>query len=933
MTKARIFYFLALLPLGLLGQKHLIQHDLTYDRSSQKLSGSTRISFPADLYKDSLLLHFPAQSLALKNSFYNQQLAEFQKVDAYYASAEETGRLQLDSARLNGQPTQLRQPKELHFVTLPAADKDSITLVLHYQLFLPRKGLAATGANTQNGALIDWLPRVAQKDSSGWQTYPYTYYNDASLPLDSFHLKLGLESVLEPVTNLKLQKKPQKLTPYFWVYQFAGTSRNLQVFWASQWLKLNLAQGVKVYSQEPSLMLEMKLAPHAKTISRFFKTELNDSLLQAKKWVYIANKTGEYQSAELLSLELPDSEFKMAQELAHARAQAALRYQVHPNGFAEPWLARGLPYFYKYQFIKDYFPQERWVPFSEAWWATLFDFDSFDYGYQNQFLYLFLARQGLDQSIANPVDSLSRLNYEGMVQGKTFLLLNHLRAYMGTQNFRRGMARYWAQNLGRAVAPQDLQQALVYYSIKPLDWFFEEGLHSAEIFDYQLAKTDHCPTVTTATVRNEGRLNLPYSLTGYKDGKAIITEWFQGHSGQRSVQLYNEDFDKVVLNDHLQNTEYRQKNNRYYPKRWLLKRAEPLNFAFYNSFEEPQSTQVFYFPSVAYNAYDQLLLGVNLSNSSILVQKPFEYHLNPNISTGTQQLTGSASARWNFTLPKSHFFRQITAGVYGRYFHYNQDLSFLRLSPSLNFRIRKPQPTSPLIQTLRLRAVRVDRELPSDIEAAQVRGNLASYTILTAGYHLENTNIFKPTIFDFNLEYSSKFSKVYTQLDQRFMLPNKKWLIARFFAGAFFHNRFAEQGFSNNFYSFGLSGTQDYLFDYYFIGRSDTRGLWSRQFFTTDGGFKSSTGVFANNYLLSQNLSVPLYSFVGLFGDVAWADGATYWDYGIRLAFITDFVEIYLPLQNHNRQFVTEANYLSNVRFVLDLKLSNIINRLRRGYY
>jgi hypothetical protein len=929
MSKARIFCFLLFTPLLFWGQKHLIEHTLDYQRGQNILKGSTRISLATQLYSDSILLHLPAKSLELKQSYYNQQLAQFQNVKAFYAKREATGWLQIDSLKINGKPVTQPINLEFNFLALPEPNQDTTHLIIYYRLQLPQKGLGPTGADLNQAEIIDWLPRLAQKEAGQWQANPVNYFNDASLPNDSFRLTIGLENTLKPICNLGLAQKVDTLTPYFYRYSFFGQSRNLQLFWSNYWHQFSLPGGVKVYSQAPSLLLEFKLREQAKTISRFFKSELNDSLQQAKQYVYLTEKTGEYQSAKLLTLALPSSLFEMAQDLAHARAQAALRYHLHPNGYRQPWLARGLPYFYKYQFIKAHFPQEYWVPFSDTWLGSLFDLDAFDYAYQNQFLYLFLARQGLDQAAATPSDSLSRLNYEGIAQAKTFLLFNHLRAYLGARNFKRGMARYWALNQGKNVKTAALKEALEYYSNKPLNWFFKEGLHTAKIMDYQLVKTSHCPTVTTATVRNRGRLALPYSLTGYKNGSAIITEWFTGHEGTRSVQLYQEDFDKVVLNDHLLNSEYRQKNNRYYPKRWFLKRAEPLNFAFYNSFEEPQSTQIFYFPSVSYNAYDQVLLGLNLSNTSILVQKPFEYHLNPTFSTGTQRLTGSASARWNFTLPKSAFFRQITVGAYGRYFHYDQDLSFLRLSPTVNFRIRKPYPKSPLIQSLRLRTVILNRELAAN--ATPTAANEASYTVANAGYHLENTNIFKPTIFDFNLEYSPQFSKVHVQLDQRYMLPNKKWLILRFFAGTFLHNASAES--PTNFYRFGLSGTPDYLFDYYLIGRSDTRGLWSRQFFTTDGGFKSQTNVFANRYMLSHNLSVPLYSFVGLFGDVAYADGQTYWDYGLRLAFLTDFLELYLPVQNQDRLFIQEANYLSNLRFVLDLDLGNIINRLRRGYY
>ena len=360
---------------------------------------------------------------------------------------------------------------------------------------------------------------------------------------------------------------------------------------------------------------------------------------------------------------------------------------------------------------------------------------------------------------------------------------------------------------------------------------------------------------------------------------------------------------------------------------------EPWSFQLYNSFEAADKSQIFYVPSVYYNAYDKLLLGINLSNKSVLVQKPLEYMLIPEFSTGTSKLTGAASFIYNYTTPKNHFFRQISFGLFTRYYHYDRDLAYSRISPSINLKIRKPSPRSPYIQSIRLRGVQVNRELPSNFDGNPSSFGRASFSLLNANYRLEYTNILRPTIFRFHIETAEQFGKLFVDFDQRWMLPNKKWLIWRNYAGIFLYNRLRDEGLQDNFYSIGLSGTQDYLFDYYLIGRSDQSGIWSRQFVTSDGGFKSETGAFADRFLLSSNLSLPIVGPLGLFGDVALSEEQMYWDYGLRLAFLTDFLELYLPIQNQDRNFLSEANYLSNLRFVIDLDLGNIINRARRGFY
>lgn len=910
---------------GLGGQsawsQHRIEHQLRYLPESQSLDGLTRIHWgQAD---SAALLHLAPRSLSWKSSFLNTQLAEFQNVKLYYATQQEAGDIRLEYLQVNGKAIEVCEDCEL----LPLAALDSgATLELRYRLRLPEANFNGVGWSKELVRVIDWLPRPARRDPENGRAYPVTYHFDSFFPLDSFALSLSLPPSWQAVSNLPRQRQEDSL------WHFAGQARSLQFFLAPQFHYYPLGSGRQL------ILLEKDDYSHAITeisrrqVARFFAEELNDSLQDYHSLLLLPRKKGDYQSAGLLSLEMPKSVFELSRNLAEATAEAAFRYRVHPHGVETPWLARGIAYYYQYRFVKTVYPKERWVPFSTSLLGRLFALDDYDYSYQNRFLYLFLARQGLDQSLSAPADSLSRLNYQAIIQAKSYLALSHLRAYLGERDFKRGMARYYARFRGKSPGAPALQSSLAYYSAKELDWFFNQMLPAAAIYDYQLLSVDHCATVTVAKVAQRGDQKLPYSLTGYREGKPVLTEWYEGHAGQRSVQMYHEDYDKVVLNDHLSHFEYRQKNNTWF-NRPLLQRAERPRFQFYNSFENPEASQIFYLPAASYNAYDQILLGATFSNRSYLVQKPFEYSLSPSYSTGTGRLTGGASAVYNYTTPKSHFFRQLSFGLFGRYLHYDRDLAFARLSPAVNFRIRKPYPRSPLIQNLRFRAVMVERELPPNFSGDNTSLDAASYRVFNLSYRLENTDIFKPVIARANLELAGDFGKVYAEYDQRWMLPNRRWLIWRNFAGVFLYNRPADRGLRDNYYSFGLSGTQDYLFDYYLIGRSDQSGIWSQQMFVTDGGFKSQTRAFADRFLLTSNLNVPLYSFFGVFGDIGLSEERLYYDYGLRLSFLTDFLELYLPVANQDQQFWQEQGYFQHARFILDLDLNNIINRLRRGFY
>ncbi len=866
--------------------------------------------------KEEIVIHIPIMAYIDKGSFLNNQLREFQDPDLHFARKRELAYFNLKSANLNGEELELDIKSENLVIKTRMSRK--IDLVFNFKMKLPDQKFTGNGKSKWDLRIIDLLPRVTDSLKT------LSYYYDTPNRMEDFDIQISSIEEWDIKSNLTLVKSSDNS------YHFQGRSRSVQFFCRPQWFEYELGPNAKLYLEEedPNFYANFRLA--LEETGSFFKNELNDSLSKGLSFIFLDKKKGEYQSADLLSLERPKDWLDLRYDMVQAQAEAFFRYR-EIDSWRSPWLARGIPYFYKYHFIERNYPQKRWIPFQSPILNGLFGFDEFDYGYQNRFLFLFLQRQGLDQALNSPVDSLSRLNYEAISQAKTFLLLSHLRAYVGEKNFKRSMARY-LESSDSIEALNSFKSAFNYYSNQPLNWFFGPALKTAEIYDYQIEDYEHCPTVSTATIQNTGDTDMPYSITGYKDGEAVLSQWYSGHEGERTVQLYHEEYDKVVVNAHLNHAEYRQKNNTYY-NRWLLPRMEPLSFQLYNSFEAAEATQIFYVPSLYYNAYDRFLLGINLSNRSILVQKPFEYTIVPEYSTGTGKITGTASAAYTWITPKNAFFRQIRFGVYGRYNHYDRDLAFFRFSPSVNFRIRKKYPRSPYIQSLRLRSVVLNRELDANAVVDQGAINTASYTVFNANYRLEYTSLLRPTIFRFHFEAADQFTKLFAEYDQRWMLPNKKWLILRAFAGGFLYNELYDQGFRDNYYSLGLSGTPDYLFDYYFIGRSDESGIWANQFFTTDGGFRTETDAFADRFLLSTNLSVPIYGPLGVFGDVGISEEQTYWDYGIRLALLTDFLEFYFPLQNQDRNFTTEHYYLSNVRFVLDLKLGNIINRVRRGFY
>ena len=951
------------------------QNNYYYKLALNPTSGTITGSAKLQLYNsskdplDTIYLHYPSAALSVNDSgnnkgvsFFRKQYSEFQKVDLHFADPSEYGGIKVEELLVENGRYHGCNDCEFSSILLnnPLIPGDSIEISMRFMINLPQEDWLGSYYDKNEVRIIDWLPQFPKLDSNGFLKYPLTWQRDVYPSYDEYDIDLTLPENYLVATNATLTTKDE-LERISWLQEhtfsrlpessssktihFRHTGTNLQFIISNSFYVFPIANGGTLFIDKADPFVVSITDTINGRIEKFMRAEFGETLASDFNLVLLRSKKVEYQSDRLLSLKYPGNAFEFARELAQARFEAHYRYRRTPDGFQNAWISRGIPQFYKHQFIEEQYPDEFWSPlqdiFTGAFWQPLlhsfggwlFSLDNFDYAYQNQYLYLFLARQGLDQPIATPADSLTRLNYKAMEQAKTYLAMNHLKEYSGTRNFKRAMHDFTFGKRGLKSSPKDLKSSFEYYVTRDVNWFFDDWIHSSEINDYALRNYDYCSTVATAKVKNKGRISIPYSITGYKDGDEVLTEWFEGHDGSKVQQLYHEDYDRLTINAHNQSAELNQKDNSY-NDRLLFPRLKPVKFQFYQSMEDPNNTQVFWLPSLSYNAYDRLLLGMSFYNLGLVARK-WEWYLNPSYSFGQDQLTGAAGLEYNYLPKTSDIFHRISGAVYGRYYHYDEGLAYFRISPVVKLRFRKPFPRSTILQQLRLRSVHMQRELGPEFEGVANEISNASYTVFNVTHRFEQTRILDPYTLITDLMIGDQFSRISVDADFRWMLPNKQWLIWRSFGGVFFANEFADFGINQNYYSLGLSGTQDFMFDYPFIGRSDVSGIWSQQFFVTDGGFKSETNTYSDIWMLTTGVNVPIWSVFGVFGDLGLVDGfdQIYYDYGIRISLLPDFLEVYFPIANNENVFVNQSNYPSNIRYVLNLDLGAIVHRLRRGYY
>ena len=132
----------------------------------------------------------------------------------------------------------------------------------------------------------------------------------------------------------------------------------------------------------------------------------------------------------------------------------------------------------------------------------------------------------------------------------------------------------------------------------------------------------------------------------------------------------------------------------------------------------------------------------------------------------------------------------------------------------------------------------------------------------------------------------------------------KKGLDVRFFAGQFLENKNMNNG---NYYinASGGNGMHDYLYDYVYLGRSESTGFLSHQFGETEGAMKVYTPIGRSNTKLASlnlkctlpgKLPIKLFADFSMIPKASAVNETTIYDAGIYIPLVKDMIEVYFPI-------------------------------------
>ena len=599
--------------------------------------------------------------------------------------------------------------------------------------------------------------------------------------------------------------------------------------------------------------------------------------------------------------------------------------QLHPRD--DYWLSQALQIYLMITYVNQFYPNMKMIgSLSDLWvikWAHGADIEFND---QYSMLYLNMARNNINQKLTTPRDSLIKFNnnianpyYGG--QG-----LKYLSEYIGKDVLSKSIRQFYVENKLKPVQTSDFERKLKQNTSLPVDWFFESYSNLETTIDFKINKVERQGDSLNVQIKNLSENRLPISLYGLNKNEIVFKKWIDPLTDTTSISIPSVNIKSLALNYSGEIPEFNRRNN-YKSLKGLLNK--PVQLRLFQDVEDPRYNQLFFMPIFQYNLYDGIIVGMRLYNKTIL-RKPLDYSFEPQIGLRSKNIVGSAKISYTQNMRSSSLY-SVRYGISGNYFSYDKDLFYRRLTPYLTLSYRNPDLRSNEKQFISIRNVNVQRD-----EDPTESNQEPNYSVFNIQYVYSNPNLINYFRASFDYQISSKFSKVFTNIEYRKFFNNNRQLNLRFFAGAFIYN---DSRPDNDFFSFALDRPSDYLFDYSYYGRSETDGLFSQQYIVADGGFKSQLApAFSNTWMTTLNASTNIWRWIQAYADVGLVNnkelGTKFvYDSGIRINLVADYFELYFPVYSNLGFEPNLPNYDEKIRFMVTLSTSTLFRLFTRTWY
>ncbi|MEN8845109.1 MAG: hypothetical protein ABF261_02395 [Candidatus Arcticimaribacter sp.] len=595
---------------------------------------------------------------------------------------------------------------------------------------------------------------------------------------------------------------------------------------------------------------------------------------------------------------------------------------LHPR--EDYWLLGGLHTYLMMRYVIENYPDKKLLGLVLRQPIAKFLLKKYrfkDLNFEDTFVeyHEFVLRRNLQQALVTPKDQLIKFNEQIGSPSQMGLLINYVVEFSD-----KTIIDFIKEVKTKQYSGKDLQEFFFGF-FNPEDApFLKNYANNKKAIDLRFGSIDIQDKTINFSIEEKSNMRPPFTIGLVKNDSLIKAYKYKASQIGQSLSLPQEDADYLVINPKTKLPEFNPRNNW---KRLNALGVKPLRFTFVKDLEDPQYNQVFYNPRVDFNAYDGLSLGVRLNNKTIKT-KPLILTLEPFYSIKEKTFVGTFATAYSlFNSESDYFLKKINLA--GSSFHYDNGLRYSSLFTSINIFKRNRNLRDNKKQLFRLFWQYIDRE-----ENKNTVEN-PNYSITGLNYIFSNKGALDFFTLNAGFEASDQFGKFNLTTEYRHLMRSGRQISLRLFAGKFLWRN----NLTTTYFDYALDRPTDYLFQYNYIGRSETSGIYSQQFIPAEGGLKSKFDrPYSDDFLLTLNSSIGLWKWIEAYGDVGYINqkeqpSRLLFDTGLRLNLVPDFLEVYFPIYNSDGLQMQGPDYQQKIRYVITFDPKTLTQLFSRKWF
>jgi hypothetical protein len=842
----------------------------------------------------------------------------------------------------------------------PLKPGDTIVITTPFHIKIPKGVTSRLGHIGESYQISQWYPKPAVYDKSGWHQMPYLDQGEFYSEFGSFDVSITLPAnyIVGATGNLQNEDEKKMLdvlssdtswikTPDVIGTDFPPSSNQMKTLRYTEnhihdfaWFadkRFHVLKGKVKLPDTGRVVTSLVMFTNQEAyLWRNAISYVNNAIWYFSKWngdypyntftavQSVLNSGAGMEYPGLTVIGMAKDPYLLDEVIAHEICHSWYYSAVGSDERRFPFMDEGIASAYESRYMEERYPGKKlWeISFRNRKLAKIFHIEEMPVQLIQELDWLVPARRNLEQPVNLAAPDYTYANYSSIVYNKAAQGFNYLRAYLGDSLYDSIMHDYYRSWKNRHPQPEDLRVIFESHTSKDLSWFFDDFLGTTKRLDYKMVRFNN----NRLLIKNIGELKGPLLIAG-RTGDSICSEyWVDGFEGKKWINTNLNNCSEIRIDPQHKMTELFRLNNNIRTS-GIFRRADPVQFRFLYTVEDPDKRSVIYFPAFDWNSSDGFVAGMAINNGT-LIPKPIEYFLIPFYTFNNPGLVGYGKISFNKT-PYDNFIRLATFTLEGAQFGAigNQDYHKAKAGIDLNF--RSGNMTNPINQKVFGYYITA-----SDLKQIEsfMKAKMRSY--LQFGYLMERKGIINPFNIMVSFESGSSFQKTSLELNYKYSYYGKKnGLEVRIFAGTMLKNSSTDPYYA--FSSSGRGGREDYIYQGLYPDRFGEfpKTFWSRQMALSEGGLvtpvNDSIGYsrWVCSLTLTSNLPgkvsrIPVKPFVNLLlndhGHGISDKSPLFYEAGLK-AGLWDFFEIYFPFLVSDNISTITGSLRDRIRFVFRL--------------